>query len=276
MKFSLIAILLFAIPAMATPKHILLEAKNTVSLREEFTRSSVNRLKQELIALSQTLPEKEHIRLYLDTPGGEVFPGKELLEVIHGIKNKVDVVVSFAASMGYMTAQGITGERYITPEGILMAHPATVGAEGNLPGSFEVRASFYKNMIGDLSLMAADRTHVSLDTYQKKVRDEYWVIGKEAVKENQADDVVTVECAADLNGTTTETLYTMFGPVGVEWANCPLISEPVSINFDGVRQDLSNQSQVVVFEQIITEGLRNKQSLVSSPALEEQFNRYVR
>jgi ATP-dependent protease ClpP protease subunit len=270
MKKLLIGLLLATTPVLASDvKHITLEAKNSVSLREEFTSGSVNTLKTALISLDQTLGDGERIYLYLDTPGGSVIAGKDLIEVIHGLKHPVDVIANFAASMGYLTTQGTSGKRYVTETGVLMSHRATVGAEGTIPGNFETRVNFYKEMTNNLSSMAADRTGITLKAYQERVREEYWREGADAVKENQADGVVTVSCSADLSGTTTETLFTMFGPVGVVWSNCPLISVPVAIEFGGA--NISTELQ-----NTITEGLLNKQALISSPALEESYLRLIK
>lgn len=273
-QLLIILIALMSVAAYADDvKHITLEAKNTVSLREEFTASSVDAVKSKLIDLDQTLGPKEEIYLYQNTPGGNILAGSELIDVIRGLKHKVNVIDAFAASMGYMLTQATTGKRYVTPSGILMAHRAYVGTEGNSPGSFEVRVGFYKNMITNLELTASARTSTSLKDYQDKVREEYWVMGEQSVKEKQADEVVTVSCSADLSGTTTETLQTMFGPVGIVWANCPLISEPVAIDFASTKNEFGYSAPG--FESTITEGLRNKRALLN-PALEEQYNKFVK
>jgi ATP-dependent protease ClpP protease subunit len=262
--------------ADSAPKHVTLENKNTVSLREEFDSSSINDLNNRIIGLSQTLPEKEHIFLYLDTPGGSVISGAELNEVIHGVKNKVDVIVNFAASMGYLTTQAVTGSRYITNTGILMAHRAYGGSEGQIPGNQQVRTTFFAGFISNLSAQAAKRTGLSLVDYETKVRDEFWVSGQEAVKENQADEVVTVSCAADLSGTYTETLQTMFGPVGIVWASCPLVTAPLALDFSGIKTEYQNEVKVNDMEQTITQAMMHKRELLNSPALEEAFLSYVK
>lgn len=257
-------------------KHITLEAKNTVSLREEFTSGTVNTLKGKLIQVDQNLGPKEEIYLYLDSPGGEILAGTKLIEVIRGLRHKVNVVANFAASMAYLTTQAATGKRYITTTGSLMAHRAYLGAEGFSPGNFETRAAYYHTIIGGLSAMAATRTGITAEDYETKVREEYWVVGAKAVADKQADEVVTASCSSDLNGVSTETLYTMFGPVGIVWANCPLVSEPLGLDFSGVRADISNQAKIDEFENVIMQSLMHKNELVHNAVLEQNFLNYVK
>lgn len=254
-----------------------LEKKNTVSLREEYTASSVDAVKAKLIALSHTLSAKEDIYLFLDTPGGSVSAGDDLDTVIKGLKNKVNVIAHFAASMGYLTTQSTTGKRYVTQDGILMAHRAYLGVEGQTPGEIGTRLAFFEKITDDLAAMAAKRTGITAEAYQQKVVKEYWVKGAAAVKDNQADAVVNVSCSADLDGTSVETIFTMFGPIQVEWADCPLISQPVSINF--ARSELSelNPIEYMNFIQTFTDMLtKPKLSIVDDEALQTKYAGYVR
>ena len=234
-------------------------------------------MKAKLIALSQTLPANQPIYLYLNTPGGEITAGQSLITTIQGIKNPVHVVAEFAASMGYLTEQGTTGKRYVTPDGVLMAHRAFIGVQGQSPGEIGTRLAFFEQVVGDLASMAANRTGITTEAYQAKVVKEYWVYGAKAVKENQADAVVTLTCAADLNGTSGETLYTMFGPIDIEWADCPLISGPVSISFG--KSDINGLSPIeyLNFQQVVQSILtKPKFEIVDDLELQTQFHRYVR
>jgi ATP-dependent protease ClpP protease subunit len=254
-------------------KHITLEAKNTASLREEFDGGSVDAVKSKLIELDQTLGPKEELYLYLNTPGGSIIAGNELIDVTKGLKHKVNVIVNFAASMGYMTTQAITGKRYITGSGVLMAHRAYVGTEGNSPGNFEQRVAFNQTLIKNLETIASSRVGLSLDDYRGKVREEYWVTGgSEAVKQKQADEVVNVACSSDLNGTTVETVYTMFGPIGIVWANCPLISQPVGLDFSAIRGSFDSSSSE--FESVVTQVYMNPRTLLN-PEIRTKFNKYL-
>lgn len=282
-KFLAIVGAMFAFTLMAnyafsadTTETIRLEKKNTVSLREEYDESSTDAVKAKLIELSNTLPAKEPIYLFLNTPGGSVVSGSNLITVIHGIKNPVHVIAQFAASMGYLTTQGTTGKRYVTPDGILMAHRAYLGVEGQTPGEIGTRLAFFQKTVDDLAAMAAARTGITAEAYQAKVVKEYWVQGQHAVDDHQADAVVNVSCSADLEGTYGETLYTMFGPVEIEWANCPLISGPVAINFSRQSYGMS-ETEYNNFVNAVTSMLtKSKIDVVNDTLLENTFQHYVR
>lgn len=258
-------------------ENVRLEKKNTVSLREEYAGSSVDAVKAKLIDLSNRLPAKEPIYLFLDTPGGSVIAGSNLMTVIHGIKNPVTVIVQFAASMGYLTTQGTTGRRLVTPDGILMAHRAYLDVDGQTPGEINTRLAFYSKMTDDLAAMAAKRTGLTAEDYQKKVVKEYWVQGQAAVADHQADAVVNVSCSADLEGTYMERLYTFFGPIDIEWANCPLISGPVSIQMARSEFRQMSESEYDAFEQTVRNMLtRPKIDIVNDVKLETDFQHYIR
>lgn len=256
---------------------ITLEKKNTVSLREEYNQSSVDAVKAKLIELSHTLPANQPIYLYLNTPGGSVVAGSNLITVIHGIKNPVNVIASFAASMGYLTTQGTTGKRYVTPDGILMAHRAYLGVEGQTPGEIGTRLAFFEKTTNDLAAMAAARTGITASAYQAKVVKEYWVQGQDAVNDKQADAVVNVACSADLNGTYGERLYTMFGPVDIEWADCPLINSPVSVQFQRAEFSGISELEYANFQQTVMNMLtKSKIDIVNDELLQSNFIKYVR
>jgi ATP-dependent Clp protease protease subunit len=276
MKYIVAALLGLVASQAFGAETILLEKKNTVSLREEFTQSSVDTVKQALIALDHTLPSNEFINLYLNTPGGDVVAGNSLNDVIKGLKHKVNVIVEFAASMGYITTQATTGKRYITNSGVLMAHRAYVGVQGQTPGEVNVRLAFYEDMTNRLAAMAASRTGVTTQQYQNKVVKEYWVEGDAAIKDKQADEVVNVQCAANLKGTSGETIYTFFGPIEVEWDNCPLISSPVSINIP--RNELGySELEYQNFNRSVQDMLtKSKFDIVDDKSLIDNYHRYVR
>lgn len=276
-KFALVVGLSTALVGMSakafSSETIALEKKNTVSLREPFTGSSINKLKLEIIALSNSLKKTDTIYLYLDTPGGEIVAGEELLAVIKSISQPVVTISNFAASMGYLTVQGSTGKRYVTENGILMSHRATVGAEGQTPGEFETHVGLAQKMTGVLSEMAAKRTGISLADYQKRVKDEYWVQGEEAVKDGQADGVVHVTCSADLSGTSAETVFTMFGPVEVEYADCPIATYPVAVHFDG---GPGSSVEERLFQQAFMSALTDKPGFLANSSLQDSFYRAVK
>ena len=239
---SLVAILLtsFVAKAATTEKEatVTLTERNTIVLRNVVDSQSVAGVQVKAAKLSQGLSKDEPIYLFLDTPGGEVGAGGELITALKGLPQKVHTITSFAASMGFITAQSL-GNRYILPGGILMSHRARGGASGQIPGELNVRVKFFTDMLDDQDAAIAKRVGMSKSSYQNLIRDEYWVYGQKAVDAKMADRVILARCDKTLSeGKIVEIIYTFFGPVKVTYSSCPLISAPLEISFDGL--SLSN------------------------------------
>lgn len=260
-------------PVAVKPRKITLEEKNTVSLRLPFMGGSVQTVQTKLLELSNTLPPGEPIYLFMDTPGGSIGAGENLIQTSLALNREVKTISNFAASMGYLTAQSL-GERIVTPNGILMAHRAYVGIEGQIPGEFNTFSAFIQNMVESLETRASGRMGITLKDYQALVKDEYWRIGAHAVKENAADTVAQVTCASSLSGTYAETLQTMFGPVDVIWAKCPLLADPVGINFSGM--SFSSYAEEQRITQLLRESLQNRRALAKDRATLDNFLKIVK
>jgi ATP-dependent Clp protease, protease subunit len=248
--------------------------KNTVSLRLPVTTSSVKSLQQQLFAMNQKLPAGEPIYFFLDTPGGSIIAGEELIATIQGLGREVKTVVSFAASMGFMFTQSL-GERLILPNGTLMSHRAHIGLEGQIPGEFNTRALYWINRVEALERRVADRMKLPFSDYQKLVKDEYWVGGNDAVKQRAADRVTNATCAPEMMETFGETVDTMLGPVKVLWSNCPLITTPLGIDFSNLDKEAAT-SEIERIKTTIYSVTNNKRAFVSDNVLREFYFRYVR
>lgn len=210
---------------------ILLSKNNTVIFRAAVDGLSVGKAQAELLSLDKKLPRGQDIFLVLDTPGGDIVSGNQLIDTTKSLNRKVHTITIFAASMGFAFAQRMDN-RYIIPSGTLMAHRARVGGvEGQIPGEFITAAATLYNLVLGMERQNANRMGIDLDTYTSLVKDEYWVDGEEAVRQGVADSLALIQCDASLDGTSFETVDTFFGPVQIEWANCPAITQPIGFKF---------------------------------------------
>lgn len=175
----------------------------------------------------------------MDTPGGDIDSGNQLISTLKGLPQQVNTIINFAASMGFITVESL-GTRYILPSGILMSHRAHGGAQGQIPGELNTRVKFFTDALDRQDARISTRVKMTKDDYQKLILNEYWVEGEEAVKENMADEVVEVRCDKYLSeNSIVETVQTMFGPVQLTYSACPLINYPLAVNFSGL---LSNNN----------------------------------
>ena len=173
-----------------------LTSENTISLTTKFTGRSTAQVVLQAYKLDSELPKGKPIYLVLNTPGGSVIAGLNMFSLLKALGRPIHTVTVFAASMGFQTVQNL-GKRYILPSGVLMSHLASGGMRGTLPGSANEKLRFWTKFITDMDVIAANRTKGkwTLKQYQDRIKTEYWVAGKDAVKDGFADEVVYAKCA---------------------------------------------------------------------------------
>lgn len=231
-----------------------LSARNTIVFRGPVDELSVSKAQQTLLKMSRNLSSKDTIYMVLDTPGGSVSAGMRLIDTIRGIPQKVKTITQFAASMGFYFVQALD-ERLVTPSGTLMAHRAKMGGvSGEIPGEVLVRINMILDILRSMETTNANRLGVTLQKYQDVIRDEYWVSGVEAVKQNAADRVVAIQCDESLDGTEDDVAQTPFGNIIIQFAKCPAITS--ALGAFGERARSLTASEEAEFQRLIQEKVR--------------------
>lgn len=201
---------------------------NTAVFRDEVNAQSIAKLQREILNKATKLHGKP-LYLVLDTPGGDINAGYDLIDMIQGMNLNVKTITQFSASMGAYIAESL-GERLVTPHGTYMFHRAAVdGVGGQVPGEFLTRAGYLLNLVTVMEKQNAARLGISFDEYTKLVKDEYWVTGEEAVKQGVADRVVTISCGEGLQGEHTEVVRIFIFELAVTYSNCPAIRGPLNV-----------------------------------------------
>lgn len=240
-KFLVILGLLIGFTAQAQ-ETVTLSKRNTIVMNQEFDSDTVAVVAQQALELHSSLPAGVPINLVLDSPGGSIFAGLELIRNLNSLGRRINTISLFAASMGFQTAQGINGSRYIVKDGTLMSHKAKGGFQGEFPGQLDSRYQYVLGVVTDMNKVAVSRTagKMTLAQYDALIENEYWCTGQRCVDKGFADAVTNVRCDASLSGTTTKNLNLggFFGialSAGVVFSDCPTITGPlaVKIKVDG-------------------------------------------
>lgn len=224
-------LMLFSTITMA--KDIILTKDNTIVLNQEFSGASVAKLIADAKKIDSTLPSGYPIYLFLDTPGGSIQAGLELMEAFKGLNRPVHTVVLFAASMGFQLTQAL-GDRYILNFGVLMSHKAYGGFEGEFGGGLgqlDSRYGMWMRRVDIMDKQTVKRTKgkKTLEKYRSEYENELWLNGAEAVASGYADEVVTAKCDKSLSDTTDKIVRIFDLKVHLKMSQCPIITYPVDI-----------------------------------------------
>jgi ATP-dependent Clp protease, protease subunit len=161
-----------------------------VFLGTEVNDTVANLLVAQLFFLESSDPDKD-IHLYINSPGGSVYAGLGIYDVMQFIKSDVcTYCIGMAASMGaLLLTAGVKGKRFSLPHSRIMIHQPLGGARGQA-SDIEIQANeilYLKDRLNDILSLHSGRTaeQVKKDTD----RDNY-LSAKDAVEYGLIDKVV--------------------------------------------------------------------------------------
>lgn len=227
---------------------VTLTKENTMVLNSEVNGESVS----ELIAKAKELDNNLNSRLknplnggknkplylFLNTPGGSIQAGLELIEALHGLGRPVNTITLFSASMGFQIAQNLD-DRLILQSGVLMSHHAAGQFEGYFGGSqpsqMDSRYQLWLDRIRELDEQTVKRSggKQTYESYTKQYDHEMWLTGSKSIAQGYADRIVTVKCDASLSGVMTRHVNFMGFDIMYDLDNCPINTSPMNIRLGG-------------------------------------------
>lgn len=228
LSFIMMASVALAADATKAKQKITLTKDNILVLNSAVYEDTAGNLMKSGKEQDSRIKSSDPIYLILNTPGGSIDAGLEMIEFLKNLRRPVHTISVFAASMGFQTVQGL-GDRLIVENGTLMSHKARGGFYGELPGQLDSRYNYYLKRIQRLDEKAAARTKGkhTLKSYRNLIENEYWCDGQDCIDQGFADAVVEAECDKSLDGTHVESEKFFFMGMAIqvdfEYANCPMI-----------------------------------------------------
>lgn len=214
----------------SSEKNIILTEENTLVLSSEVDDLSVANLLQQAQKLDSIFMSSESpIYLILNTPGGSISAGLELIDGLKALDRPVHTITIFAASMGFQIAQNL-GERYIIQSGELMSHRAFGGFKGEFggaePSQLTNRYNSWLEKIKNLDLQTVKRTKgkQTLESYTKAYENELWVSGQKSIDLGYADKIASVKCNDSLKGTFNQDINYFGVQITLTFSKCPMIT----------------------------------------------------
>lgn len=161
-----------------------------VFLGTEVNDTVANLLVAQMFFLESSDPDKD-IHLYINSPGGSVYAGLGIYDVMQFIKSDVSTYcIGMAASMGaLLLTAGAKGKRYSLPHSRIMIHQPLGGAKGQA-SDIEIQAREILFLKERLNGILAHHSGKPIGQVTKDTDRDNYLSAKEAVEYGLIDKVV--------------------------------------------------------------------------------------
>jgi ATP-dependent Clp protease protease subunit len=208
-------------------KMIRLNENNFVAIRGNIDESSASRFISDIMKL-----KGDKIYVYLITPGGSVISGTSIIQTINTLQStgkEIICIADHAYSMGFVIFQSCS-KRYVMPHSIIMQHQVSLGIDGPIE---QVRSYFklIERIGAKLNTEQAEKLNLTTQEFHDKTQHDLWLYGDDIVEANAADKIVNVICDLNPNQIYKISKRTLFGTLDIDFSMCPLIHDPVNIEF---------------------------------------------
>ena len=179
-------------PAQTIDIYSRLVEDRIIYMGEEFDNDSCNRIVAQLLYLDSL--NHNPIRIYINSPGGDVIDGLAIIDTINFIKSPVyTICVGLAASMGaVLLSCGEKGHRTVLPHSRVMIHQVSGFAGGSL-ADMKIDLEQTKRCEQDIYHILANNLDKPYDEIVALCDRNNWFIGQEAIDLGIADKVLSKE-----------------------------------------------------------------------------------
>lgn len=132
------------------------------------------------------------IKLYINSPGGQVYSGLAIVDTMNLIKPQVStIVVGMAASMAaIITAMGEKGKRFALPNAKIMMHQPSSGFEGT-SADIEISAREVLSLRHRIDEMLSEATGHDAAKINHDTDRDYWLTAQAAADYGVIDKVIS-------------------------------------------------------------------------------------
>jgi ATP-dependent Clp protease protease subunit len=163
-----------------------------IFLSDEIDSDICNIIKAQLLYLETQ--SDEDISIYIDSPGGSVYSGLGLLDVMDFVQPDISTVnTGLAASMAaVILCSGSKGKRKALKRSRTMIHqPLTYGGWMQQASDVEIEAKEMNHLKKELYEIISERTGQTYDRVYKDGDRDYWMSSNDAKKYGMIDEIIT-------------------------------------------------------------------------------------
>ena len=163
----------------------------TVVISQQVDAKLTAKVLSQLVLLEQEGPE-ESITVFINSPGGEIFSGFAIFDMLNFIECPVTTIVTgFAASMGsILSLAADKGRRFCMPQAKIMIHqPLLMGYQGRA-SECEIQAQEILKTRDHLVDLYAQKTGKNKEEIKKAIDRDNWFTAKEALEYGLIDKVI--------------------------------------------------------------------------------------
>ncbi|MDX1615047.1 MAG: ATP-dependent Clp protease proteolytic subunit [Candidatus Promineifilaceae bacterium] len=149
-----------------------------------------NTIVAQLLFLSNEDPNKP-VRLYINSPGGQVYSGMAIYDTIRQIECPVSTVaVGFTASFGtVLLTAGTKGMRYALPNATIHMHQPLGGAQGQA-SDIAIQANEILRLRKSLNKILSDHTGQPIEKIEEDTDRDIFLTAEEAKDYGLVDEVL--------------------------------------------------------------------------------------
>ncbi len=144
----------------------------------------------QMLFLESEDPKKD-INLYINTPGGAVYPGMAIYDTMRYVKPNVSTIcVGLAASFGaVLLAAGSKGKRYALPHSRIMLHQPAGGAQGQA-ADIDIHAREILKVRETLNEILSEHTGQPVETIAKDTDRDFFMSAEDSMNYGIVDELL--------------------------------------------------------------------------------------